>query len=194
MLNKYETGIKDFYHYFPALAMIVTVSRGSEKDAMAAAWHSPVSYDPPIYGTAIAPKRYTYEMIEDSREFGINFMPFELAELVAQVGGCSGRDLDKFDRFRIEEVDPVATSAPILSASYAAYECRLHSSHTYGDHKWFAGEVLATHVNSAVFDENGVILPEKARPILYIGNDLYMKPASDDAVHLDRKKLIGSLG
>lgn len=191
MLDKHEREMEAFYHYCPAIAMIVTVCRGPEKDAMAAAWHSPVSFSPPLYGVAIAPKRHTYEMINEAREFGFNFVPFEMAELVAQVGGCSGRDVDKFPQFGIQEVHPIETSAPIIRESYAAYECRLYASTTYGDHEWFVGEVVATHIDSSAFDEKGVIDVGKAIPTPYLGNDFYLKMTASESVKLDRKKLAG---
>lgn len=189
MLDKHERRMETFYHYCPAIALIVTVRRGSEKDAMAAAWHSPVSFDPPLYGVAIAPKRYTFEMISKVREFGINFVPFEMAKLVAKVGGCSGRDVDKFPRFGIQEVDSIETSAPIIKESYAAYECRLYSSNTYGDHEWFVGEVVATHTDSVAFDDKGVIDVDEAVPTPYLGNDYYLKVTAFESVKLDRKEL-----
>lgn len=192
MLDQHTREMKGFYHYCPAIAMIVTVRRGSEKDAMAAAWHSPISFDPPLYGVSISPKRHTFEMIREAREFGINFVPFDMAKLVAQVGGCSGKDVDKFERFDIKEVDPIETTAPIIRGSYAAYECRLFASSTYGDHEWFVGEVVAIHLSSSAFDEDDVIEVQRAVPTLYVGRDLYLKLTSSERVKLDRKMLASS--
>lgn len=189
MLDKHSRELEGFYHYCPAVAMIVTVSRGPEKDAMAAAWHSPISFNPPLYGVSVSPKRHTYQMIMDAKEFGVNFVPFEVAELVAQVGGCSGRDVNKFERFKIEEVDPLVTSAPIMKDSYAAYECRLFARNTYGDHEWFVGEIVATHADSSAFAGDGVIDVRKAVPALYLGLDRYLKIESSEIIELDRRKL-----
>jgi flavin reductase (DIM6/NTAB) family NADH-FMN oxidoreductase RutF len=128
-------------------------------------------------------------MIMDAKEFGVNFVPFEVAELVAQVGGCSGRDVNKFERFKIEEVDPLETSAPIMKVSYAAYECRLFARNTYGDHEWFVGEIVATHADSSAFAGDGVIDVRKAVPALYLGLDRYLKIESSEIIELDRRKL-----
>ncbi|MFQ6128385.1 MAG: flavin reductase family protein [Thermoplasmata archaeon] len=189
MLDQHTREMRGFYHYCPAIATIVTVSRGSEKDAMAAAWHSPISFNPPLYGVSISPKRHTFQMITEAREFGINFVPFDMAKLVAQVGGCSGRDINKFERFKIEEVDPIQTSVPIIRNSYAAYECVLFANNTYGDHEWFVGDVVATHIDSSAFDPSGAVNVEKVVPTLYLGMDLYLKLISSENIKLDRKKL-----
>ncbi|MFQ6106999.1 MAG: flavin reductase family protein [Thermoplasmata archaeon] len=192
MLDQQTRKMRGYYHYCPAVAMIVTARRGEEKDAMAAAWHSPISFDPPLYGVAVSPKRYTYEMISEAREFGVNFVPYSMANLVAKVGGCSGRDTDKFRRFGIKEVDPIETAAPIIEDSYAAYECRLFASNTHGDHEWFVGEVVAIHIDSTAFDQKGVLNLETAAPTLYMGMDFYLKVLQSERARLDRKKLADS--
>jgi flavin reductase (DIM6/NTAB) family NADH-FMN oxidoreductase RutF len=133
-------------------------------------------------------------MILDAEEFGVNFVPFGVAELVAAVGGCSGRDVDKFDRFQIEEVDPVQTSSPLIKDSYAAYECRLFSSETYGDHDWFVGEIVAAHTDSKAFTGGGVIDVAKAVPTLYLGSDRYLRVASSESIKLDREVLANQPG
>ena len=77
----------EFYQHYPRAATIVTVNSNGRKNAMAVAWHCPVSFKPALYGIAVAPKRYTYRMISESRQFAINFMPYEKAESIAEVGG-----------------------------------------------------------------------------------------------------------
>jgi flavin reductase (DIM6/NTAB) family NADH-FMN oxidoreductase RutF len=192
MLDQHSRELEGLYEYCPAIAMIVTVCRGSEKNAMAAAWHSPISFDPPLYGVSISSKRHTHQMILDAKEFGVNFVPFDLARLVAQTGGCSGRDVDKFETFRIEKTDPLETTAPIIRDSYGAYECRLLSSNTYGDHDWFVGEIVAVHTDSSAFDGDGVIDVTKAVPTLYLGMDRYLQIKTSDSVRLDRSELADS--
>ena len=99
MAKVISEGVGEFSHHYPKLAAIVTAQAKGKENAMAAAWHTSISFRPPLYGASISPKRFTYQLIADSKEFGINFLPFEAAELVASVGGSSGREVDKFQRF-----------------------------------------------------------------------------------------------
>jgi len=154
---------------------------------MAVAWHAPISSNPPLYGVSISPKRFTYQLIADSKEFGINFLPFEAAELVASVGGSKGSEIDKFQRFSIVRNKPVRTAVPILEAAYAAYECRLVDDKVYGDHRWLVGEIVAVHWLKEVFTPDEVIDWTKVSPILYIGKDLYITISKDTIKSLDRK-------
>jgi len=165
--------IGKFSHHYPKVAVIVTASARGRDDAMTAAWHSSISLKPPLYGIAIAPKRFTYQLITESREFGINFIPSEKASLVAAIGGTSGQQMDKFERFNIKKEKPLKTTAPILKDSYAAYECKLADSKSYGDHIWIVGEIVAVHFLEEAFTPAEVLDLDKIKPLLYLGSDFY---------------------
>ncbi len=165
--------IGEFYQHYPKVAAIVTAQAGTKKNAMAAAWHSAISFKPPLYGVSISPKRFTYPLIVESREFGINFVPFELAELIASVGGSKGEKINKFEKFNILEDKPIKTTAPILKEAYAAYECKLIDHQVYGDHVWVVGEIVAVHFQKEAFTTKQVIDLERVKPALYLGADLY---------------------
>jgi len=179
--------IGKYYQHYPAIATIVTARANGRENAMAVAWHAPISVKPPLYGVSVSPKRFTYQLIADSKEFGVNFLPFEVAELVASVGGSKGSETDKFQRFKIAQIKPVRTAAPILEAAYVAYECHLVDDRGYGDHRWLVGEIVATHLLKDVLTPDEVIDLDKVSPILYLGNDLYVTVSKDTLKSLDRK-------
>ncbi len=180
-------GAGEYFHHYPRVAIIITVHAGDRDNAMAAAWHCPLSFTPPLYGVAISPKRFTHDLIVEAGEFGINFVPVEKAELIASVGGSSGREVDKFHRFDIAREKPLKTSAPLLRDAYASYECKLVEHKTYGDHVWFVGEVVASHFDEDVFTPEQTLDLERVAPALYLGAELYTMPAKDAIRHLDRK-------
>jgi flavin reductase (DIM6/NTAB) family NADH-FMN oxidoreductase RutF len=154
---------------------------------MAAAWHSAISFKPPLYGVAVAPKRFTYQLIVESGQFGINFVPLEAAELIASVGGSGGSEMDKFHKFNIAEEKPLKTSVPILRDAYAAYECTLVDNKTYGDHAWMVGEIVAVHFNDDYFTSKGTLDLRKLNPALYLGAELYITTNSKSVRLLDRE-------
>jgi flavin reductase (DIM6/NTAB) family NADH-FMN oxidoreductase RutF len=174
------------YHY-PLVAAIVTAQSKGKENAMALAWHAPISLSPPLYGIALAAKRFTYKLITESQEFGVNFVPFDEAELVAAVGGSSGQEVDKFSRFNIAKDKPLKTQVPILSAAYAAYECKVFDEHIYGDHRLVVGEVVAVHSAEEAFTREGTLDISKVSPTLYIGGERYITASGEAIKHLDRK-------
>jgi len=175
-----------FYQHYPKVAVVVTAQAGGKDNAMAAAWHTSISLKPPLYGVAISPKRFTYQLITQSREFGVNFLPLAKAELIASVGGSKGCEIDKFHRFNIDRDKPLKTAVPILKAAYAAYECQLVDDRDYGDHRWLVGEIVAVHMLREVFTTEGTLDPEKVSPALYLGGDFYVT-TSKDVRYLDHE-------
>ena len=165
--------IGKFSQHYPKVTVIVTASAGGKDDAMTAAWHSSISFKPPLYGIAIAPKRFTYQLITESHEFGINFIPLKKASLAAAVGGTSGQQIDKFERFNIKKEKTLKTTVPILKDAYAAYECKLVDSKSYGDHIWVVGEIVAVHFLEESFTATEVLDLDKIKPLLYLGSDFY---------------------
>ena len=165
--------IGEFSRHSPKVVAIVTASSRGKDGAMTVAWHSSISLKPPLYGIAISPKRFTYQLITESKEFGINFVPFEKASLAAQVGGIPGGEIDKFEKLNIKKEKPLKTGAPILKDAYAAYECKLVDSRTYGDHIWVIGEIVAVHLLEEVFTPEGTLDLDKIKPLLYLGSDSY---------------------
>lgn len=187
MSRRVTEDVGEFYQHYPKVATVLTVRAGERKNAMAVAWHSSISFKPPLYGVSIAPKRYTYQLLMESKEFGINFLPFQCAGLVASVGGSGGKEVDKFRKFNIAEEEPVKTSAPILKDAYAAYECRLVDSKTYGDHVWVVGEIVAVHFSSELLTPKGTLDLSKLSPILYLGAELYATVDKNSVKMLDRE-------
>ncbi len=180
-------GAAGFSHHYPKLATIVTARAKGKDNAMAVAWHSSISVNPPLYGVSIAPGRFTYELLLEAGEFGVNFMPMDKAELVAAVGGSSGRLMDKFEKFGLMKETPLKTSVPILKDAYASYECKLVDHKTYGDHVWVVGEILASHFDEELFNEKQELILERFSPALYLGAEKYTTVARDILKQLDRK-------
>jgi len=179
--------IGKFYQHYPKVAAVITAQADGRCNAMAAAWHTSLSFEPPIYGVSISPKRFTYQLIADSKEFGVNFLPFEKVEQVVLTGGVSGREIDKIQSFNIPADKPVKTGAPILKDAYAAYECRLIDDSEYGDHRWLVGEIVAVHVLEEAFTPDEAVDLNRITPVLYLARDIYVAAAQDTVRHIDRE-------
>jgi len=176
-----------FSQHYPKIAAIVTASARGKDNAMTAAWHSSISRNPPLYGVSISPKRFTYQLITESKEFGINFMPWQKASLAARVGGTSGQEMDKFERFAIEREKPLRTEVPILKDAYAAYECKLVDSKSYGDHIWVVGEIVAVHFLEEAFTSEEILDLAKIKPVLYLGSEKFYATTDKDSLQLIKR-------
>jgi flavin reductase (DIM6/NTAB) family NADH-FMN oxidoreductase RutF len=183
-------GIGAFFHHYPRVAVVLTARLGDKDNAMTAAWHTPLSFDPPLYAVSVSPKRFTYKLIAESKEFAVNFMPTSEVEMVASVGGSKGGEVDKFTAFNIATDKPLKTSAPILSTAYAVYECRLVSDKEYGDHRLLVGEIVAVHWHEAAFAADETLDMDKINPVLYLGSERYIT-ASECTIRTLERKIYG---
>ncbi|MDO8751219.1 MAG: flavin reductase family protein [Dehalococcoidia bacterium] len=188
MAKVVQLQVDKFYFHYPAGATIVTSHAHGRDNAMSVAWHTAMSHEPPYYLVSISPKRFTHQLIVESGEFTVNFMPSEKAQLVALVAGCSGRDIDKFRRFQIEAGQGTRVKSPVLAAAFAAYECRVVGRHTYGDHDLFVGEVLAVQWEETAFLNDGTLDMEGNCPVVYMGGDWYASATQKS--YLDRRALV----
>jgi flavin reductase (DIM6/NTAB) family NADH-FMN oxidoreductase RutF len=182
--------VGEFYYHYPMIAAVVTVSAEGRENALAVAWHCALSFEPPLYGVAISPKRFSYQLILEAQEFAVNFLPVERAKLIAAVGRTSGGEFDKFEKFQIAKEEPFKIRAPILRDAYAAYECKLIVHHTYGDHEWFVGEVVAVHYARDAFDRRGLLNIDAIKPAFYLGEDRYAELAKVAVHHIGRKEVL----
>lgn len=159
---------------YPRSPAVVTVHSRGRNNALAVGAYCHISDEPPLYGIAISPKRFSYELICESGEFGINFFPLEAAELILAVGDVSGRDVDKFARFNIAIDKPVKIMSPLLMDAYVAYECKVVDRMTIGDHEWFVGKILAIHYRDEFFADKMALDLEKIKPALYTKRNLFL--------------------
>ena len=175
-----------FYQHYPRLAVVVTGSADGRDNAMSIAWHTSISKNPPLFGVSVSPNHFTYKLIAQSRQFGVNFIPDTKAELVAALGGSKGSQVDKFSMFSIGRSNAYKTVVPILEDAYAAFECRLVDDRLYGDHKLLVGEIIAVHYDEAAFIENGVLDIESVNPTLYLGGEIYLNTQQSQPRTLNR--------
>lgn len=174
---------KNFPEYtYPRQAVLITVvGRDNIPNIMTVSWHSPLSRSPPLYGISILPKRYSHNLILDSKEFVVNHAPFEIVEKVHYCGRHTGRDVDKFKEAGLTDIKAKKVKPPIIKECYAHFECKLSDYHIYGDHTWFVGEVVYVTVDKKFFEKvkTGTkkyrvpLMHQHSEPVLWLGAETY---------------------
>jgi flavin reductase (DIM6/NTAB) family NADH-FMN oxidoreductase RutF len=177
-----------FYQHYPRLAAVVAAYHDGKPNAMVAGWHSPLSFTPPLFGVSLSPKRHTYQMILDSGEFSVNFLPSSKAGLIAALGGSKGSQMDKFSAFGIARDIPLKTNSPVLTDAYAVYECKLVDNRTYGDHQLLVGEVVAVHTLAEAFTADEMLDLKAVTPAFYLGKDKYIAKLKASVETMERER------
>ncbi len=150
---------KTISQYIPQGVFIVTVRHGQRINGMTAAWVSQVSFRPRLLAVAIAPERYTYELLKESGVFCINVLGEDQIDLARHFGFKSGRDVDKFAGLSYLNA---LKGSPVLKSAIAYFECTVVSTCETGDHVLFVGEV-----------GDYAVQVEGARPLIFRWDDYF---------------------
>ncbi len=183
-MKKVLTQFKRFQYFYPYTVALVGAQSENLINYMACAWHTALSFDPPLFGIMIAKKRLTHRVISEAREFTVNFLAAEQVKLSAQMGRTSGHEIDKIKEFQVKLSPSKIIASPIIDEAYVCFECKVVDIRTYGDHDIFVGQVLAIHGDADVFDDEGVLNPGAIRPLLYLGSDFYVTVDADSFKHV----------
>lgn len=132
-------------------------NKEGKNNALAVAYASNCSFDPPMIMVGIVPSRYSYNMIKESGCFVVNIVSKDLKETYSYLGTNSGRDFDKIEELGLKVDESIEINAPILSDFPVNIECEVVESIVTGSHEMFIGLVKKVHADEEIVDENGNI-------------------------------------
>lgn len=174
MAKEVITALSSFQFFYPYTVALVGAKSGSKINFMSCAWHSALSFKPPLFGVLISKKRLTHTVINEAREFSVNFLSYDQAKVAAIMGRKSGRDVDKISLAGLNLTEPKIIQSPLIAEAYVSLECRLIEVRSYGDHDLFVGQVVAVQVESGCFNQEGVLETNRLQPLCYLGSDCYV--------------------
>lgn len=107
------------------------------------------SFKPPYIGVGIAPKRYSYALFKESRDFAVNIPSRKMLRAVEICGSRSGRKVDKFEAAGLTREKAEKISAPLIAECPVNIECVKVKEVETGDHTWFIGEIVAARMDES---------------------------------------------
>ena len=127
--------------------LVVSCDNAGRPNVMPAGWSMVTSGKPPMLAVSIGHKRYTYRLIEETGQFVLAFPNEDMKDLIDLTGSCSGTDTDKFSEYGIAALQSKHVKPPLIRDAVACFECQVRGKLVTGDHKIFAGEVLASYTS-----------------------------------------------
>ncbi len=104
---------------------LISAAAGGARNVMAAAWVMPIDFEPPKLAAVIAAETHTRKLIEASGEFVVCVPVAAQVDMTYGVGSCSGRDVDKFEKFSIATAPGALVEAPLIEGCAAWMECKV---------------------------------------------------------------------
>jgi flavin reductase (DIM6/NTAB) family NADH-FMN oxidoreductase RutF len=148
----------------PGPVVLVVTARGEHANIMTMSWHTMMEFEPPLVGCVISGRNASFDALKAAKECTLNIPTVELAKQVVGIGNCSGRDVDKFEKFGLTASNAAEVDAPTIGECYASLECRLADTRFVNRYNFFVLEVVHAWVDSAV---------KKPQTLHHRGNGLF---------------------
>jgi flavin reductase (DIM6/NTAB) family NADH-FMN oxidoreductase RutF len=159
---------------YPLPAVMVSVRDKQGKDnIITVAWAGTICTNPPMVSISVRPERYSYHMLEESREFVINLTTEKLCYATDYCGVRSGRDVDKFREMKLTKIEADEINAPMIGESPVNIECKVKKIEKLGSHHMFVADVVAVHADESCMDERGRFDLNRAKPMVYSHGEYY---------------------
>jgi flavin reductase (DIM6/NTAB) family NADH-FMN oxidoreductase RutF len=109
-------------------------------------WHMMMQFSPALFGCYIWEENHSFKMLRKSGECVINIPTVDLIDKVVGVGNCSGKNVDKFEKFGLTPTAAKKVDAPLIEECYANFECKLADDRMISRYGLFVWEVVKAHV------------------------------------------------
>lgn len=153
---------------YPVPAVMVSCQRREEKpNIITVAWAGTVCTNPAMVSISIRPERFSYGIIEETREFVINLVNRRLVYAADYCGVRSGREVDKFKELKLTPLALASVLAPGIEESPVNIECQVTEIMELGSHHMFIARVAGVAVDDTYIDKSGKFCLNKAGLIAY---------------------------
>lgn len=166
--------------------VVLVTSRNSEgkENVFTVAWTGTICTKPPMLSISIRPERLSYEYIKETMEFTVNLPTRKLTRETDYCGVRSGRTNNKIEEMKFTMIEGTKVKSSYIDECPVNIECKVKNIIPLGTHELFLAEVLCSHIDSRLLDENEKIHFEWANLISYSHGEYFPMP----------KEAIGSFG
>ena len=126
----------------PGPVVLLTTARAGRANVMTMSWHMMVEFEPPLVACVVSEADHSFAALRATKECVIAVPALELAPTVVKVGNCSGRDVEKFERFHLTPVPATRVAPPLVAECFANLECRVVDTRLVNKYNLFVLEVL----------------------------------------------------
>ena len=162
------------------VVMITCRNKEGKENVFTVAWTGTICTKPPMLSISIRPERLSYEYIKETMEFTVNMPHRKQTRETDFCGVRSGRQLDKIKECGFTMVEGKDVNVPFIKECPVNIECKVKQIIPLGTHDIFLAEVVGSHVNENLMDENDKIHLEWANLISYSHGEYF--PISNEPI------------
>jgi flavin reductase (DIM6/NTAB) family NADH-FMN oxidoreductase RutF len=104
--------------------VLVTTHDGQKDNIMTISWTMVMDFTP-VFAITTGDWNHSFAALRKSRECVIAIPTVDMLDKVVGIGTCSGKDTDKFARFKLTAVPGKIVKAPLIKECLANMECKV---------------------------------------------------------------------
>lgn len=158
---------------YPLPVVMVSCGDMEKSNIITVAWTGILNTDPAYVYVSIRKERYSYEIINKTKEFVINLTNEKLARATDWCGVKSGAKVDKFKEMHLTKEKANFVKCPLIKESPVSVECQVIETKDMGSHTMFVGKVLSIDADEKYIDEKGAFDISKCNLIAYSNGHYY---------------------
>lgn len=156
--------------------VLVTTHDGRKNNIMTISWTMVMDFNP-IFGITTGEWNHSFVALRKHRECVIAIPTVDMLDKVVGIGTCSGKEIDKFAKFRLTPVQGKVVSAPLIKECLANIECKVID--IVKRHNIVVLEAVAAYSDSA---------RKEKRTVHAVGDGTFIV----DGRKIDRRKMMAS--
>ena len=156
--------------------VLVTTSDGQKDNIMTISWTMVLDFTP-IFAITTGKWNYSFAALRRNRECVIAIPTVDMLDKVVGIGTCSGKDTDKFARFKLTPVQSKVVTPPLIKECLANIECKVID--IVRKHNIVVLEAVAAYVDTA---------RKERRTVHAVGDGSFIV----DGRRIDRRKMMAS--
>ena len=133
----------------PGPVVMISTANGKRRNVMTMSWQTMIDFTPPLVGLIISNKNFTFNILKSTKECVINIPSARIAKKVVACGNCSGRDIDKFEKFGLTTSPAASVKAPLIDECFANLECKLVDASMAARYNFFIVKVIKAWIDPA---------------------------------------------
>ena len=133
----------------PGPVVLLATAHKGRANVMTMSWHMMVEFEPPLVACVVSNANYSFAALRATKECVIALPALELAAKVVGIGNCSGRDIDKFERFGLTQAPAKCVAPPLVAECFANLECKVVDTRLVHKFNLFVLEVLKAWIDPA---------------------------------------------
>jgi flavin reductase (DIM6/NTAB) family NADH-FMN oxidoreductase RutF len=133
----------------PGPVVLLTTAHRGRANVMTMSWHMMVEFEPPLIACVVSGADHSFAALRATKQCVIAIPAAKLAPKVVGIGNCSGRDVDKFERFGLTAAPAARVAPPLVAECFANLECEVIDTGLVNRYNLFVLEVVEAWTDPA---------------------------------------------